>query len=133
MVPRELSERDKRHGVPLSQLGILFFCCPHVGQKLLAKKPSSGNTGLKRNVSSQYLASIIPRNPVGSDLFRAFVDVQVSGAIHTSASIRKIDGSFRIMWEIREKLLSYLNDFVRLTADRGYATSKNHIFAITIH
>src|SRR5215831_19905861 len=102
MVPRELSERDKRYGVPLSQLGILFFCRPDIGQKLLAKKPSSGNAWLKRNEPSQYLASIIPRNPVGSYIFRAFVDVQVSGAIHTSATIRKIDGSFRIMREILE-------------------------------
>src|SRR5215470_12701731 len=119
--------------MPLFQLGVVFLRCPYAGQKFLAEKSVSGNSGLKRNQPSQHLASIIPRNPVRRYRFCTLVDVQISGAVHTGATVRQVDCSFRVVREIREELLSYLYDFVGLATCRSHSSSKDHILALAIH
>src|SRR6267154_1217747 len=133
MVPGGLPESDKGKGVPLNNFGIGQVGRMDMGKKLRTKQAWRWFHGLEGPQLSKYLAAVVTRHPDRGDLSCPLVYVQIRRTADVSATIGKMNCSFRVVWETREKILLYRDHFERLAARPGYLPRQQDILTVAEH
>jgi hypothetical protein len=103
-----------------------------VGEKLLTKQAKRGLSGLETPDRAKYLAAIVTCYPDGGDLTGSFIDKEIAGTTHIGASIRQIYSPLRVSREARQKVLSYSDDLMGLTADAGHLSCEQNVLTFPI-
>src|SRR5438309_2910448 len=123
VIPRGLTESSKSDGVQATQLIVCVCCMANVRKNLRAEQSGESFSWLEHNRLAHYFATIGSGYPYWGYLTGPFLHVQVWRTAHVHASVCKIHAALGVMGETEEKLVSYFDHLVRLSADLSHPAS----------
>ena len=132
-MPRGLLEGGKRKRVSPNEPGVSLRGLANVRKKLGTEQSAHGLHRFERPNVAEDLVAVVSRHSDRRDLAGLFVDVQVGGAAHVDASVRKVHTPLGVIGKARKELVCHPDDFVGLFAHAGHSPRHDRVPTLAEH